>query len=279
MDFNRRESDVLDEIKHLQADIPGLCYHGSRQAVSTGPITPGCELCTRMVYMSFQLGFRCNATCPFCFLSTYNADLPNEDEKYNRRVLLKEFLRCKDELEGIALTGGEPLLYLDELKACVSEMREAKSGLHFWVYTNGILADDTHLGVLRALGIGEIRFNLAATNYSEKVLKNVERARGMFRHVVVEVPSYPKQKVKLLGSLAELERIGIDQLNLQELMVTNANVHRLDGQGYQSGVLFSKRFFLDGSRKMTYEVMRHCIDEKYSFTVNDCSAGRFGRVL
>jgi pyruvate formate-lyase activating enzyme-like uncharacterized protein len=271
VDFSRRESDVMEEIKHLQAGVPGLCFHSSRQAVSTGSLIHGCEICTRMVHMSFQLGFRCNAKCPFCFLDTYEADTPDEDEEYVRQSFLKE-----DELEGIALTGGEPLLYLPELEAYVSEMRKAKPGLYFWVYTNGILADEEHLGILRDLGIREIRFNLAATNYSEKVLENLDRARGVFEYVAVEVPSYPKQKDSLMSCLGELDRIGIDQLNLQELLVTNANVHRLEGEGYQSGFLFLEKFFLYGSRRMTYEVMRHCVDEKYSFTVNDCSASEFG---
>jgi pyruvate formate-lyase activating enzyme-like uncharacterized protein len=277
MDFNREESDVLEEIKLLQNSIPGLCFHDSYQAVSTGPLIPGCEICTRTGYLSFQLGFRCNAKCPFCFLHIYQADTSNEDEKYNRQALLKEFHRRNNELEGVSLTGGEPLLYLTELTACVTEMREAKPALHFWVYTNGILADDEYLGVLRNLGIREIRFNLAATNYSEGVLENLERARGMFEYVTVEVPSYPKQKDRLMGCLGELERIGIDQLNLQELWVTDANARRLEGEGYQSGMLFFTKFFLYGSRRMTYEVMQHCVENKYSFTVNDCSAGNFGR--
>ncbi len=135
MDFNRKESDVVEEIKYLRDSIPGLCFHGSHQAVSTGNLIPGCEMCTRKAYMSFQLGFRCNAKCPFCFLDTYDADTPDEDEKYVRQTYLKEFHRRKNELEGVALTGGEPLLYLPELEACVTEMREAKPGLYFWVYT------------------------------------------------------------------------------------------------------------------------------------------------
>ena len=145
MDFNHKESDVMTEIEHLQAGIHGLCFHDSYQAVSTGPLVPGCAICTRMTHMSFQIGFSCNATCPFCFIHTYQADIPDENEKYNRQALLKEFYGRKDELEGVSLTGGEPLLYLPELKASVSEMRRVKPGLHFWLYTNGILADDEHL--------------------------------------------------------------------------------------------------------------------------------------
>jgi len=277
MDFSHKQSDVLAEIEHLQSGLPGLCFHEPHQAVSTGPLIPGCEICVRKGYMSLQLGFACNAKCPFCFVETHDADTPDEDEKYHRRALLKQFHRRKHELEGVALTGGEPLLYLPELEACVSQMRAAKPAMHFWVYTNGILADNEHLRILQELGISEIRFNLAATDYSEKTLKHLAQAREMFEYVAVEVPSYPKQKDALIRCLGELDRIGMNQLNLQELLVTSANIQRLDGEGYRSGILFAKKLFLYGSRRMTYEVMQHCIAEGYSFTVNDCSASQFGR--
>jgi len=277
MDFNHKESDVMEEIRGLQASISGLCFHDSYQAISTGPLILGCEICTHMAHMVVQLGFRCNTQCPFCFLDVYDSEIPHENEKSGWQSFLKNFHSRKNNLEGISLTGGEPLLYLSELEACVRAMREAKPDLYFWVYTNGILADGEHLNFLADFGVSEIRFNLAATNYSEKVLQNFERARGGFEYVAVEVPSYPKQKERLIGCLGELNRIGIDQLNLQELLVTNANVHRLEGEGYETGLLFFKKFFLYGSRRMAYEVMQHCIENEYSFTVNDCSASKFGR--
>jgi len=276
MDFVPREADVVEEIKSLQARIPGLRFHGSHQAVSTGPLLRGCDICTRMRYMSFQLGFRCNTRCPFCFLETHKADARGLNEGEIREAFLKEFHRRVDDLEGVALTGGEPLLYLPEMEAVVSEMRQAKPGLHFWTYSNALLADEEHLIKLRDIGVQEIRFNLAATNYSQNALSKVKLARGILEQVAVEVPCYPPQKERLMGCLAELDRIGIDQLNLQELLVTDANVHTLEGEGYQSGMLFAKRYFLYGSRKMTYEVMQHCVEQDYSFTINDCSASKFG---
>ena len=84
-------------------------------------------------------------------------------------------------------------------------MRHSRPDIYFWIYTNGILADEARLEKLAELGISEIRFNLAATDYSSQVLKNVERARGGFEYVVVEVPSYPPHKQKLLACLEELE--------------------------------------------------------------------------
>jgi pyruvate formate-lyase activating enzyme-like uncharacterized protein len=276
MDFNHNEAGVTAEVTRLRESIPVLIIHDSHQAISTGPLVPGCQICTHMTHMAFQLGFRCNARCPFCFLHTYQADTPDEDEEYHRKALLKEFRQRRDELEGVSLTGGEPLLHLPELEACVTEMRKQKPELHFWLYTNGILADRKHLDVLQNLGIREIRFNLAATNYSEEILEKIEGARKMFEYVVVEVPSYPKQQDALMGCLEVLNRIGINQLNLQELLVTDANVRSLEGEGYQSGIFNLKKFFLYGSRRMTYEVMKHSVDEGYSFTVNDCSASEFG---
>jgi uncharacterized protein len=285
MDFTRKESEVLEEIKRLQSDIPNLHFHGSHPSVSTGTLIPGCEICirsNRRAYISFPLGYRCNAKCPFCFVHAYEIETPDKrkEEEHIRKSFLDEFQHHKDIIEGIAFTGGETLLYFPELKACISAIKKIKTGLHFWIYTNGILADDEHLGVLKDLGIQEIRFNLAATNYSREVLKHISRARDMFKWIAVEVPSYPKQKDKLIGCLEDLSCIGIDQLNLQELLVTEINVHNLEKEGfregYQSGLQFglisSIKFFLYGSRKMTYEIMKYCLDKNYLFTVNDCSA-------
>jgi hypothetical protein len=138
---------------------------------------------------------------------------------------------------------------LAELETCVTAMRHAKPDIYFWIYTNGILADEERLEKLAELDISEIRFNLAATDYSSQVLKNVERARGGFEYVVVEIPSYPPHKQKLLACLEELDRIGIDQLNLQELLVTQANMHRLEGKGYASGMLHMKNIFFTAAVK------------------------------
>jgi len=278
VELNRTQQRVLAQVERLQSQIPGLCFHHPHQAVSTGPLVPGCEICVRSYkrYMSFQLGFACNSNCAFCFVETYDAQSRDPDEVYHRRALLKQFRRKKEGLEGVSLTGGEPLLYLTELEECVSEMRAAKPSLHFWVFTNGILADEERLRVLQSLGIQEIRFNLAASGYTGKALENLALAREKFKYLVVEVPSYPEQKEALVACLPELDRIGINQLNLQELWITPANAQRLEGEGYQTGLLFAKKYFLYGSRQMTYEVMQRCVAEGYGFTVNDCSASQFG---
>jgi pyruvate formate-lyase activating enzyme-like uncharacterized protein len=74
-----------------------------------------------------------------------------------------------------------------------------------------------------------------------------------------------------------LDYYGIDQLNLQELLITGSNIEILEGEGYQSGIMFLKKYFLYGSRKLTYKIVEYCINKGYSLTVSDCSARKFGK--
>jgi len=277
MDFCHREAEVLEEIRRLQENIVNLQSHHCYQANSTGPLIPGCAICTRMTHLTLRLGFRCNANCPFCFLDTCRENETRPGEENHRRMMLKDFENRKNDIEGIAISGGEPLLYLRELALCTKEIHRLNPDIHMWLYTNGILADAEHLSRLRSLGVSEIRFNLAATDYNRRILENVRQARSLFPYLAVEIPSYPVQKGLLLAVLDELDRIGIDQLNLQELLLTPKNMEKLQGEGYEANAFCFQKYFLYGSRKMSYEIMKYCLDQHYSFTVNDCSARMFGK--
>ncbi len=278
MEFKHREDEVIKEIEQIKSGIPCLLSHGSYQATSTGQLIEGCRICTEMKSMSFVLGYRCNVKCEFCFVYSYISSEYEEDEKYNRRACFKDFCRNKDSIDGIGFTGGETLLYLPEIEKYTSKIREEKPDIYLWVYTNGIEANKENLKILKDLGINEIRFNLAASDYNPKIIEKLGIARELFEYIAVEVPAYPKQKNKLIKSLDKFEYYGIDQLNMQELLVNNNNINRLEGDIYQAGIMFTQKYFLYGSRKLTYDVIKFCINKGYSFTVNDCSARRFGRI-
>lgn len=278
MEYKHKEDEVIREIEKIRSEIPGLLLHGSYQATSTGTLIKGCRICTEMKSMTFILGYRCNVKCEFCFAYSYISNKYNEDEKYNRRACFNDFCRRKDLIEGIGFTGGETLLYLHEIEKYTSKIRKEKPDIYFWVYTNGVAANKKNLKILKDLGISEIRFNLAASDYSPIVIEKLGIAKDLFKYVAVEVPAYPKQKKKLFESLDKLEYYGIDQLNMQELLVNNININRIEGDIYQTGMMFIKKYFLYGSRRLTYDVMRFCINKGYTFTVNDCSARKFGRI-
>lgn len=278
MEFNHNEGEVIKEIERARSEIPGLKNHGSYQATSTGPLIRGCEICTQMKSMTMVMGYRCNASCDFCFVDSYSSEDYDENEKYNRQACFKDFCRQKDKIEGMGLTGGETLLYIPELKEYTSKIKTEKPDIYFWIYTNGLLANKENLKLLRDLGIQEIRFNLAASDYSERIMEKLSIARNLFEYVAVEVPAYPEQEKKIFNSLKRLNELGIDQLNMQELMITSSNADKLKGGGYQAGMAFLKKHFLYGSRILTYKIMKKCIECGYAFTVNDCSARKFGRI-
>ena len=172
-------------------------------------------------------------------------------------------------LEGVSLSGGEPLLHMDALGRVITTLLEAKSDLHLWLYTNGTLATEQNMRHLRDLGVSELRVNLAATRYAARTLEMLRLARGIFPHLVVEIAPYPPDRAPLLECLGDLHRIGIDQLNLQELVITPGNIDRVDGRVYElAGIRL-----LYGSRLLSYRVISECRRQEYGFTCVDCSAG------
>jgi uncharacterized radical SAM superfamily Fe-S cluster-containing enzyme len=97
MEFHYTEAEVKQEIRGLQARLPNLCLHESYQAISTGPLTPGCAICTRMAHTVVQLGFRCNARCPFCFLEVADPNSAYEHEQQALPFVLQHFRSRQNE--------------------------------------------------------------------------------------------------------------------------------------------------------------------------------------
>ena len=262
---------VLGEIGNIQEDIPQLRWNRYHHAVFTGELVPGCRVCMRRALSCIHIGLRCNLDCTFCPLESRVRHYSPEEDAQVRAEAWEGFLAqsAQGRVEGVSFTGGEPLLYLDELEAYAQRVLERLPEAHLWLYTNGLLASKEVLQRVRASGIQEIRLNLAATGFSKQGLRTLALAREIFAYVVVEIPTYPPQAKLLLESLEELAAIGIDQLNMQELVITPANIHRVVGEVYSIGEVN----LLYGSRLLTYKVIRRCLERDYPFTCVDCSAG------
>jgi len=261
---------VLSEIGNIQEDMPNLRWSRYHHAVYTGDLIPGCRLCMQHTFQCVHIGLRCNLSCTFCpWEHEVLADAsPGADAAMRQEDMDAFCARSqKARVRGVAFSGGEPLLYLDELEECSEILLDIDPDMHLWIYTNGVLATDAVLKRVRGFGIREIRFNLAATNFGQAVMQNLARARGVFEYLAVEIPAFPKQRKLLLDSLEQLDAIGIDQLNLQELVVSPANVSRLPDDTYSVGGVT----LLYGSRKLTYEVIRASMERGYRFTCVDCS--------
>ena len=271
MSRHREYLQVLGQIGNLQEDLPQLRWSRYHHAVYTGDLILGCRLCLRRAWCCIHIGLRCNLDCVFCPLEGEGRVGPSSDRDAIIRQRDMEAFQAQNAtspVEGVSFSGGEPLLYLEELANYTGTLLAINPEMHFWIYTNGVLASKQNLQRVRDLGIREIRFNLAATNFGEAAMRNLALAKDIFEYVAVEIPVFPKQRHIILDSLERLDAIGIDQLNLQELVISPANVHRLPDDAYSVGQVT----MLHGSRKLSYEVIRRCLDRGYRFTCVDCSA-------
>ena len=270
MGKHREYLQVLGEIGNIQEDTANLRWSRYHHAVYTGDLIPGCKLCLRRAWCCIHIGSRCNLDCAFCPLDQAKPGISVGHDAETRQADMEALLVQNEQnpVEGVSLSGGEPLLYPDEIEEYAGILLDLNPSMHLWVYTNGTLATKQVLRRVRSRGIREIRFNLAATNFDEAVMRNLGLARGIFEYVAVELPTYPEQRHLLLSSLEQLQAIGIDQLNMQELVISPANVHRLPDDVYSVGDVT----LLYGSRLLAYEVIRLCLDRDYSFTCVECSA-------
>ena len=239
--------------------------------LSTGPLSPGCLTCGQGTWSCLFLTGICTADCVFC-----PQDLPRrEHSPLAEGIRFEEPAAYADYLQrfgfrGVSFSGGEPLLAHKRLLAYVDAIR-ARCGdeMIIWVYTNGDLADQRRLSDLSAAGVNEIRFDISAREYD---LAPVELARRTIRTITVEIPALPEDLERLKASLVALEQIGIDHLNLHQLVATQHNYRRLQGRGYTflRPEAFREPPVLE-SEMAALELLRFAGEEGLKLPINYCS--------
>jgi pyruvate formate-lyase activating enzyme-like uncharacterized protein len=191
----------------------------------------------------------------------------------SREAVVEKITELGETVEGVSYSGGEPLLYLDSrILPMASLLTERRPDIYQWIYTNGRLVTADALRKLKASGIREMRVDLAATNFSGKVVEKLPMIRDAIGKVTVEVPAIAEVSEKLLGEglIERLADLGVEQLNLAELYVT-----RLGAAGYIKGeeVYYSRRGTVSptDSRHRTVDIMEHVVGSGLPLLVNDCS--------
>jgi len=266
----KRKFDRQKKIKKLE-------YHASGHCVHIGKISPGCYRCFTPNKFAINIlsGMKCNAKCTYCTTDKKGRE-PTKTTTRNlklhilRNSCLPDYNPSKFSFTG----GGEPLMYVNRIAEFMKVIRDAerctqKRPWHY-LYTNGLLADNDMLLRLRNLGFDEIRFHLGATNFSEKVYKNLKNATRYFKVVSVETPAWPPHRKKLFEMLPRINDIGVKHLNIGEIEINKNNLQRIcqvlpDVELYQC----YEMHLYDGG--LVYDIFEEVIRKKYSYSVLDCS--------
>lgn len=228
--LDREESENVENYyREEYKDFLDIRDHGYTVLTKTTPqieLSKGCAACKSGGWLCVFVGYVCNANCPFCPQDEINRHAIDGkiQNSYGNSYELKYLIASVGEkLKGISYSGGEPLLYLDKVLDLAKYVNENRPDVYQWIYTNGILVDEDILHKLKSVGINEVRFNLAATNFNEEIIAKLPLVKEIIGKVTVEIPAVPEIRCLLQDNMLErLVENGVEQLNLAELSIVNA---------------------------------------------------------
>ncbi|MBN1944435.1 MAG: radical SAM protein [Bradymonadales bacterium] len=235
-----------------------------------GPLSPGCQLCGEGRWSCMFLNTVCNGHCFFCPGGMTAPEAP----PYAERIVFHSPDDYAAYVErfgfaGVSFSGGEPFLTPDKLVAHVEAVRaRLGSRVYIWAYTNGLAVTPAQLERLAKAGLEEIRFNNVERGYA---LDRVRLALSVIPRVTIEIPAIPEDLELLKNLLVEARRVGVDHLNLHQLMVLGQNAAALMARDYH---------FVAGttpavveSELCALELMKFAVEEGLDLPINYCSMG------
>jgi pyruvate formate-lyase activating enzyme-like uncharacterized protein len=131
------------------------------------------------------------------------------------------------------------------------------------------LATEKTLKALAEAGLDEIRFNLGASNCSDKVIKNIGIAKKHIPNVGIETPMTPEFFKAFLKKKLSILATNLDFINCAELHLNENNIGNYCGEN----MYISRHGYISPvwSRELTLKFMKIADDEKWDLVVHDCS--------
>jgi pyruvate formate-lyase activating enzyme-like uncharacterized protein len=268
-----------------QLEGAGALMRNAGASISYGWLSPACVECTGTGGSeTFSTSFKCHRDCYFCF----NYNLPDY-ERYVRegcpweRELADAHDKTRGKLAVIGLTGGEPLLNLDDSVRFLKRARELFPHAHLRMYTSGDLLTEEGARRLRDAGLCEIRFSVKQDDTDalhERVLDRMALARRFIPDVVVEMPIVPGTEDEMHALMVRFDEIGITGMNLLEFCFPFHSWVEFEKRGfklknppfpvmYDYG--YSGGLAVAGSEELALSLMLDGIREGYGFGMHYCS--------
>lgn len=240
-------------------------YKGSKTDVSS--LSPGCKLCAEGQWSCLFINGKCNCKCFYCPAPQNDLGAPvtqtlTFEDPYEYVDYLRQF-----DFKGVSFSGGEPFLTYDKMLRFLKVLRkELGDQLYIWGYTNGTLVDEKKLKKLADEGLNELRFDIGATHYD---LRFVRQALGIIPNVTVEIPAVPDEVDLIADSVKALYDQGLSYLNLHQLRLTPYNLDKLMSRGYK--VAHGPRATLPESEIAALKVLKSLRTVSADLPVNYCS--------
>lgn len=274
------------ECERLRKELAdrGVEVRNAGASLSWGHLSPACVGCTDNVGSeTFSTTFKCHRDCYFCF----NKNQPDYEFLFKNgcpwEERLEESFEENGELACIGLTGGEPLLNVDESVKFLNRAKELHPNAHMRMYTSGDLLTAESAKRLRDAGLAEMRFSVKdgdTREQQERVLAAMRIAKAYIPSVMVEMPVAPNAEEHMKWLLAEFNDIGIDGINMLELCFPFCNWDEFEKRGfllknppfevmYDYG--YSGGLAVAGSEALILKLMLWCLDNDINIGLHYCS--------
>lgn len=272
--IERARNKRIDELKKEIPELKNL----AKRSIYVGrddKFPQGCKSClTGTGLGAIRKTNKCNIECKFC----YNYGELDSIEPVGEGMFeiggtkfyeddIETLLEISKKPTGVAYVYLEPFMEIEKYYKIISIF--SSHGIYQHMYTNGLLVTEESLKELARAGLDELRFNLGASNASDKVIEMMKTAKKYIPKVGIETPmtreffeQFQNKKDKILDT-------GLDFINCAELHLNPNNIANYLGenmycsrQGYVSPIF---------SRELTLKLMKQAVEENFDIVVHDCS--------
>lgn len=284
--FAQIEAAIDNRNDMLMSDIKGLKNLENRSFFvgNESKYPKGCRSCLLGTGLSaIRKTNKCNIECKFCYNYGGLRDIPPIGEGmweiggtkfYEKDIDL--LLSISKKPTGVAYVYLEPFMEIEKYYSVIKKFKQAK--IHQHLYTNGLLATEETLKALGEAGLDEIRFNLGASNCSDKVIENIGIAKKYIKNVGIETPMTPQFFEGFFEKEEAILATKLDFINCAELHLNENNIDNYYGEN----MYISRHGYISPiwSRELTLKFMKIADEENWDLAVHDCSNNtKFARDL
>lgn len=284
--FSQIENAVENRRNKLLSEIINLRNLENRTIYTGDPnkFSKGCQSCLFGNGLgAIRKTNKCNLECKFCY---YYGKLDSQrpvgesmwdigGTKYYEKDI-DILLSIHDIPSGIAYVYLEPFIEIEKYYSVIKKFSNAKIYQH--LYTNGTLATEDNLKLLGEAGLDEIRFNLGATDCSDRVIENIKLAKKYIKYVGIETPMTPEFFNSFFEKKRKILDTKLDFINCAELHLCETNIRNYYGEN----MYISREGYISPiwSRDLTLKLMKIAAEECWDIVVHDCSNNtKFARHL
>lgn len=264
-------------IDAMLADIPDLHSLDGRTLFvgDEAKFSRGCRSClTGNGLTAIRKTNKCNLQCKFCYdFGQMHCQPPIGEgmweiggtKFYERDMDL--LLNVYDKPTGVSYVYLEPFMEIEKYYGMIRRFHAA--GVHQHLYTNGTLCTEENLRALGEAGLDELRFNLGASNCSDRVIEAIAIAKRYIPYVGIETPMTPEYYEAFQQKKEAILATGVDFMNCAEVHLNPNNIDNYAGED----LYMCRRGYISPiwSREITCKMMKQASDEHWPCVVHDCS--------